>query len=113
MAELRLKRVERLLQEEISSMISGAELKHPKIDSLVRITGAEVARDLSLARIFVSYYGERQAAEQIVEALNHSAGFIQKTLGRRIRLRIIPRLVFIFDESLERGFRIIQKLKDL
>lgn len=94
-------------------MISNRELKHPGIDSLVRITDVEVSSDLGYARIFVSFYGDRSKAGRIVEALNHSAGFIQGLLGRRIRLRTIPRLTFIFDESLERGFRIMQKLKEL
>ncbi len=113
MAELRLRRVERLLQEEIGSMISGGEIKDPRIDSLVRITGAEVSRDLEHGKIFVSWYGDQEKTRQIIDALNHSAGFIQRMLGRRIRLRTIPRLHFVYDESLERGFRITQKLKEL
>ena len=113
MAELRLKRIERLLQEEIGSMISGREIKDPRIDSLVRITGAEVSRDLGHCKVFVSYYGDLEKTRQMVEVLNHSAGFIQRVLGRRIRLRTTPHLVFIHDESLERGFRITQKLKEL
>ena len=41
-----------------------------------------------------------------VEALNHAAGFLRSRLGRRVRMRRLPRLVFEHDRTLERALRI-------
>ena len=46
-------------------------------------------------------------------ALNHAAGFIQRVLSKRMSLRIFPRLTFVVDDSMENGFRIAKKLRDI
>lgn len=111
MKEIRRRRVESLIQEEIASMVLMNEIKDPRIDRLLSVTDVTVSRDYQYAKVYVSLMGERK--ESVLEALNHAAGFIQKTLGRRIRLRSTPKLTFLFDESIERGFRITQTLKEI
>jgi ribosome-binding factor A len=48
-----------------------------------------------------------------VEALNHAAGFVQRELAASLRLRFVPRLTFLEDASIEQGFRISLKLREL
>jgi len=48
-----------------------------------------------------------------VDALNHAAGYIQMVLSKRISLRVFPRLHFLRDDSMENGFRIAKKLRDV
>jgi ribosome-binding factor A len=48
-----------------------------------------------------------------VEALNHAAGYVQGVLSKRISMRIFPKLTFILDDSIEKGFRIAKKLREL
>jgi ribosome-binding factor A len=112
-AELRLKRIESLLRQEICSMIFMGEIKDPRLEKLTTVTGVELSKDLSHAKIYVSRFGERKALEASVEALNRAAGFIQGTLARRISLRTFPRLAFILDDSIEKGFRITKKLREI
>jgi len=113
MGEIRLKKVKSLLREEISSMISKRELKDPRIDSLSRISDISLSKDLKYAVVYISYFGEHDICDLTVNALNHSAGFIQGTLGRRLHLRAIPRLTFKSDQSIERGFKMNELLKGL
>lgn len=113
MERLRLKRVGHLIQEKISNMILHGEVKDPRIDKLVSIIEVKVTNDLKYARVYTSFYGEKEKHHEIVEALNHAAGFIQSQLGKSIRIKNIPRLTFIEDDSIERGFRITEKLKGL
>ncbi len=113
MAELRLKRIESLLREELAAMIQRGEIKDPRVESLTTITAVEVTKDLAHAKVWVSRFGEREKLAAGVDALNHAAGYIQSVLARRIQLRIFPHLHFVLDDSMERGFHIAQKLRDV
>ncbi len=113
MSVVRLKRVESLLKREITEIIMSDDIKDPRIDKMLSVTDLTVSKDLKYAKIYISYYGEREIHERIVGALNHASGFIRNILGKRVKLRTIPELRFILDESIERGFRIINKLKEV
>lgn len=113
MERLRVKRVEQLIKELISNLILQGGIKDPRIDKLISIYDVSVSNDIKFAKIYTSYYGDTEQHARIVKALNHAAGFIQKQLGRHLKIKNVPRLTFIQDESIERGFRITQKLKDL
>jgi ribosome-binding factor A len=113
MSELRLRKVESFLGAEISRLISSNTLKDPRIDSLVTVAGVRVAKDLTSARVYVSYYGDEQVLAATVAALNHAAGFIQARIGRQLRMRHTPKLRFITDTSILDGFRVTQQLKDV
>ncbi len=100
-----LKRTRRIAQElkkEISSIIS-IDLKDPRVSSLASLNDVELTNDLSQAKVFVSIIGSDQEKEETIEGLNSSKGFIKKELGQRLRLRHIPELIFVLDETIERG----------
>ncbi len=100
-----LKRTRRIAQElkkEVSSIIS-IDLKDPRVSGLASITDVELTNDLSQAKIFVSIIGDDEEKEETIEGLNSSKGFIKKELGQRLRLRHIPDLIFVLDETIERG----------
>jgi ribosome-binding factor A len=113
MAEIRLRRIESLLRSEICSMLLTGEIKDPRIESMTTVTEVKVTRDLGHAKVWVSRFGDRTAVSGSVEALNHAAGYIQGVLAKRISLRTFPRLTFHRDDSMENGFRIAQKLRDI
>lgn len=103
----RMDRIESLLVAEISQAIL-KDLNDPRI-GLVTITRAQVSKDLSHARIFVS---SMDGAEGAVEALQGSAGFLQSLLGKRLRLKRLPKLSFEADDSLSKLDRINRLIKD-
>ena len=113
MPEVRLRRIESVLREEICSMIARGEIKDPRVESMTTVTEVKVARDLGHAKVWVSRFGDRAEVAQSVEALNHAAGFIQGVLSKRISLRTFPRLTFHLDNAMENGFRVAQKLRDI
>ena len=113
MAEVRLRKVESLLREEISGLISRRVIKDPRLAPLTTITDVEVSRDLHYAKVYVSLYGDPEIRAQSVDALNHASGFIHAKLKKNIRLRFIPTLRFFADDSIERGVRLTNKLRDL
>ena len=113
MASVRMQRMESLLREEISSLILRSEVKDPRVDSMVSISGVSVSKDLAYAKVRVSGFKEREQLEDAVLGLNNAAGFIQKRLGRNLHVRHTPRLTFLADHSIEEGFAINQSIGEL
>lgn len=109
MQEIRKKKVESLLREQISNLIQKGEIKDPRINRFVIITKTDISKDLREAKIFISYLGSRNAREKIVNVLNNAAGFIQGKISKKIHLRSTPHLTFYLDNSLENA----QKIDDL
>ncbi|EDZ94398.1 ribosome-binding factor A [Limnospira maxima CS-328] len=69
--------------------------------------------DLQHAKIFVSIYGTEEARRSTMEGLRSATGYIRSHLGKHIRLRRTPEVVFLEDRSLERGDKIIELLNQI
>ncbi len=99
----RTRRVADQVQRELAELIRD-ELKDPRV-GMITINAVEVSRDLAHAKVYVTAMGVERPRES-VEALNHAAGFLRGELGRRMAIRTVPQLRFIYDESVERGARL-------
>lgn len=113
MGEIRTRKIESLLREKISEILIKNELKDPRLDEFFTISKLLVAKDYKCAKVYISYIGDEHTHTTIVEVLNNASGFIQRLLGKRIRLKHTPKLIFYADNSIEKGFEITQKLKGL
>jgi ribosome-binding factor A len=100
----RPRRVAELIRRELAMLIP-RELDDPHAHQIT-ITGAEVSRDMSSARIYYSLLSGATEAKQTTKSLNRAAGFLRHALMERVSLRSVPALRFYFDESVERGARI-------
>ena len=100
----RPRRVAELIRRELAMLIP-RELDDPHAHQIT-ITGAEVSRDMSSARIYYSLLSGAAEAKQTTKSLNRAAGFLRHALMERVSLRSVPALRFYFDESVERGARI-------
>jgi ribosome-binding factor A len=113
MSEVRQKRVESLIREHIAALILRQAIKDPRVLPLALVTQVSASKDLKNSKVYISYYGDASLRRQCVAGLNHAAGFIQHELGARLNLRFVPRLTFLEDSSIEQGFRIAKKLREL
>ena len=113
MSEIRLRKVESLLKSEIGSIFLKQEIKDPRINNLLTIAGVKISGDLKYATVYISSFISQNEVETEVKVLNHAAGYIQKLLGKRLRLRFIPKLNFVSDNSIEQGFNLIQKMREM
>ena len=104
---LRNERVRKALMREISDIIF-REIKDPQICGMVSITDVDVSSDNSAARVFYSVYGDDEVKEKTSKALERHVGQIRHEVGKRIRLRKTPTLLFILDDSLERGSKMME-----
>ena len=99
------------LSEEIKRALSDiirSDVKDPRISELMSITGVQVTEDLKFAKIYVSDYKD---IDTTLIALESAKGFIKREIGKRVKMRIIPELIFMRDDSIERGLH-ISKLID-
>ena len=99
----RAERVSDAVQQELAVLIRD-EVRDPRV-GMVSVTDVDVSRDLAYAKIHVTFVGDRDHEEigQAVRALNGAAGYLRKLLAASIKLRITPKLTFIYDESGRRG----------
>ncbi|MHB1407663.1 MAG: 30S ribosome-binding factor RbfA [Desulfitobacteriaceae bacterium] len=111
MAKHRANRLAATLKEEISQMIR-EDLKDPRL-GFITVTDVEVADDLGHAKVFVSVLGDAQQSKDSLDTLNRAAGFVRSEIGKRIRLRHVPEIVFKYDTSLEKGAHIAKLLREV
>lgn len=102
----RKRRVSEQIKRELSRLIRD-EIKDPRV-VMATVTAADVSPDLRSARVFISTLELAAGSdrEQAVSVLNGATGFLRGELGKSLRLRRIPELHFIVDDSLERGSRV-------
>ena len=92
------------IQRELAEVIR-LEVRDPRI-GMVTLTGVELSRDQSHAKVFFTTLGPESAAEDAAEGLQRAAGFLRSELAHRLTTRKVPELHFHFDESVERGVRL-------
>jgi ribosome-binding factor A len=109
----RMSRVAELIKREVSQMIL-FELKDDRVGAgMISITDVDVSGDLQHAKIFVSIYGSDEARAETMAALHSAAGYIRSNLGKRVRLRRTPEVLFAEDLSLARGTEMLALLNRL
>ena len=113
MQTIRKRKIESLLRETVSLIVLNGEIKDPRINEMVTITGVDITPDSRDAKIYVSVLSDAEVKDEIINILNHASGYIQKLISKRVRLKNTPRLTFHRDDSLERGFKMNQMLNDL
>jgi len=80
---------------------------------MVTVSDVEVTRDLSVAKVFVSFLGASETVKQCLATLAHAVPMLRHELGKRTRMRVMPELRFVHDESIERGMRMDALLNQL
>ena len=101
--------------EQIRQLLSESlarEVHDPGL-GFVTLTRVRVSPDLQTARVFYTSIGDDKARTETRRALDRATPFLRRQLGRQMRLRRVPELVFQFDESVESQDRIERILLDL
>lgn len=107
---IKSERISDSLIEQISYILA-TEVKNKDI-KFVTITDVKVTNDLSFAKVYFTVLDEDKKDETL-KALKSASGFIRHELRDRVDIRQIPELSFIYDESIEYGKRIEEKLKEI
>lgn len=110
---MNIKRTHQISEEVRKSLseIISHKVKDPRIPEFISVSRVEVTNDLSFAKVYISIFASDKNPEDVIEGLNKAKGFIKKELGRTVKLRAMPELIFIMDDSIEVGMK-MSKLID-
>jgi len=100
----RTDRVGAQIQRELATLVR-EELDDPRL-GMITIQAVRVVRDFSHAKIFFTVMAGKLGTIEIARVLNDAAPFFRHELGRRMKLRTLPELRFVHDESVEQGERL-------
>lgn len=104
-------RVADLIMADISDILL-REIRDPRIKS-VTITGVKLTDDLRHAKVYYVEMGKDTCDPQLKTALENATGFLKRELGKRLKLRYLPDIIFMFDESFTYGSKIDRLLAEL
>ena len=110
------RRVERMasqIRREVSQMLMGGIKDERVSHGLVSVTSVVVAGDLQHCKIFVSVFGTADDQSQAMEGLASASSFVKGELGRRLKMRRTPELVFVLDRGFERSANVLGILHQL
>jgi ribosome-binding factor A len=108
---IRQGRVAELLYEELSIII-GNELEDPRL-SMVEVTQVEVSRDLRSAKVFVHHRLEEVSRQEVIKRLQRAIPFLRGQIAERCGLRLVPELVFHYDDSPKTAARVDELLRQI
>ncbi|WP_310487291.1 30S ribosome-binding factor RbfA [Chamaesiphon sp. VAR_69_metabat_338] len=109
----RVSRVAELIKREVSQMIL-FDIKDDRVGAgMVSVTAVDVAGDLQHTKIFVSIYGSDEVRAQTMEGLKSVTGYVRSELGKRVRLRRTPTVLFVEDTSFDRATSVLSLINQL
>ncbi len=104
MAGYKINRVTSDIKIALSELLR--EVKDPRVSKLLSIVKIDVSGDLSYATVYISAIEGFEATVNSVKALKGAAGFLRRELGARLKLRKVPELRFVADDSIEQSANI-------
>lgn len=110
MSERRTQRLEGEFRRALGEIFLTG-IKDPGFSHMAGVTRVEITPDLQFAKVYVSVYDEPEKRTQTIDALKRAEGFLRAKLNERIKVRRIPELHFVLDDSIEYSIR-LSKLID-
>ena len=99
----RATRVAEQMQRELADLLM-FEVKDPRV-TMVTITAVEVTGDMAHAKVF---YSAAKPSVGLQNGLEKSAGYLRTQVAKRMLLRTVPQLHFVYDESIDIGIKMAQ-----
>ncbi len=108
----RSERTGKLIQREISALLE-REVNDPRLSKFVSVTQVTLSPDFAHASVYVSTLASEANKEDLLAGFNKASGFLRKELAAHLRLRQMPELSFHYDDSIERGARLLKLMDEL
>jgi ribosome-binding factor A len=108
----RTERTSKLIQREISALLE-REVNDPRLSKFVSVTEVTLSPDLMHARVYVSTLSSEMNREDLLAGFNKASGFLRREVAAHLRLKQVPELSFHYDDSIERGARLLELMSEL
>lgn len=103
-------RLEKIIIREVSTILMNSKDERLRF---VIVTNAHLTGDLQIATIYYTVIGSNEQKESTMKNLEDAKGYVRSSLGKVLKVKKIPELIFKYDESLEYGNKIESILKGL
>lgn len=111
MASNRILLINEEIQKELSALLR--TVKDPRVqDVMISITRVETTPDLRYTKVYVSFLQEDKAKDAMA-GLKSAAGYLRRELGRNLRLRYSPEIVWTLDDSITYGAKMLKLINSL
>ena len=108
----RIERLNSIIRQELSELLQ-LQVKDPRLGNFIAVTEVEVTPDLKYAKVFVSSMTEETDRKEVLAALSSAAGFFRTRLAKNLKMRRTPELTFQWDDSIERGDRLLRLIDEV
>ncbi len=99
MAGFKINRITSDIKITLSELLR--DVKDPRVSKLLSVVKVDVSGDLSYATIYVSAIEGTEKTVESVKALKGAAGYLRRELGAKMKLRKVPELKFVADDSIK------------
>ncbi len=103
----RMARVQKLARQVLGEEIQN--LKDPRV-GFATVTFVKITPDLRHARVFVSVLGSDESVKATMAGLNSARPYLRSELGRQMRMKYLPELVFELDTGAQEAEKLDQIL---
>ena len=110
MASNRIGRINEEIQRELSALIPA--VKDPRVSGMISVTAVETTPDLRYAKAYISVL-DKENGERVLKGLRSASGWLRRELGSALKLRYTPELVFLLDDSIDKGAHILELLRSV
>jgi ribosome-binding factor A len=111
MRSTRMRRTDDLVRKVLSEALL-TKVQDPRV-GMVSVTMVRISPELDTAKVWVTVLGDENARAETMKGLRSAASFLQSEIARQVRMRKVPRLSFVYDDSLDQGLRIDAALRDV
>jgi ribosome-binding factor A len=101
-----------MIQREICELLE-REVNDPRLSKFISVTEVILSPDLQYAKVYVSTLNTEINKEDLLAGFNNASGFLRKELAAHLRLKHMPQLSFHYDDSIERGARLLKLMNEL
>ena len=99
------------IRQELADLLA-KDVRDPGI-GFVTVTHVKVSADLQVARAYYTTLGDETARRNSARGLGRAVPFLRRQIGSRLRLKRVPELTFIYDDSIAGQDRIEQLLNEI
>jgi ribosome-binding factor A len=108
----RVDRLASLFKREIADIVRKEVITELNL-GLVSIVNVKISKDYAYAKVSYSHLGTKKAKAKVHEKLTKASRYIKGLLGKAVRTGLIPELTFVFDDSLEKGVNLVNRINEI
>lgn len=108
----RMERVNSEIKKQLSLILLDG-VKDPRVSGLISVMKVSCDDDLTYAKVYVSIMGAQGKEKEVIEGLNNAQGYLKSCLKGKIKMRALPQLHFIYDDSIDYGMKIAEIIESI